>query len=497
MKTKLAFGIGSGAESICLYAIAQFAIFFYYQVRGLDPGLAALAASASLIVDGFADPIAGSLSDRTKSKWGRRHLYMFFAPIPIALSFVAIFNPPAFLGQWGLFTWFLVSIACLRVAMTFYHTPHLALGGELSSDYTERSKVMAYNSFFSWAGGAAAYWIALRLYFPATPEYKNGLLNPEPYMPYSITMALVAMAILYSSAWFTRDRIPHLPKAPDDVPKWNPLEFFGDIKKALSNINYVWLIVGYFFVSLMVGLRNGLHIYTNTSYWELSTHDLSYFVIGSFFGFLTAFVVSARLHGKYDKKKTMIVSAIVYAIAPAVPLVLGMMGILTPTTPGILPILIASTIFSWGAVSVMTISMMSALADIADENELKFGVRQEGVLYATRSLFAKIDAAIGTALAGIVLGLIAFPPKAQPGAVPDEVLFNLVLWDGLIAMIPGVLAVVFYGKYNINRATYEATKAALAERRRQMGAGAPVAASPAAEGAAPAPGGLKPAPGQA
>src|SRR5690606_9948012 len=148
-----------------------------------------------------------------------------------------------------------------------------------------------------------------------------------------------------------------------------------------------------------------LHIYTNTSYWELSTHDLSYFVIGSFFGFLTAFVVSARLHGKYDKKKTMIVSAIVYAIAPAVPLVLGMMGILTPTTPGILPILIASTIFSWGAVSVMTISMMSALADIADENELKFGVRQEGVLYATRSLFAKIDAAIGTALAGIVLGL--------------------------------------------------------------------------------------------
>ncbi|HEY9218193.1 MAG TPA: MFS transporter [Phenylobacterium sp.] len=498
MRTKLFYGLGSGAESICLYAIAQFAVFYYFQVRGLDPGLAGLAASASLILDGLADPIVGSLSDRTKSRWGRRHIYMFFAPIPIALSFIAVFNAPEGLGQFGLFLWFMASIVALRVSMTFFHTPHLALGGELSQHYTERSKVMAYNSFFGWAGGAATYWVATKLFFPTTAEYKLGLLNPEPYLPYSLTMAVIAMVILYTSGWFTRDRIPLLPKARADLPRWNPFQFFGDIKKALSNRNYVWLTVGYFFLSLMVGLRNGLHIYTNTAYWELNTEDLSNFVIGSFFGFLISFLIAARLHGRFDKKTTMMVSTVAYAFVPAIPLLLGMAGILTPETPGLVPLLILFTVFMWGAVSVMTISVMSALADIADENELRYGVRQEGVLYATRSLFAKIDAAVGTALAGVVLGLIAFPKKAEPGTIPDGVLFNLALWDGVIAMVPGLLAVAFYAKYKIDRLAYEKTRTALAGRPHEDMSPTAIGVLAVEDIGSPldTPGGVQPAPGR-
>jgi Na+/melibiose symporter-like transporter len=108
---------------------------------------------------------------------------------------------------------------------------------------------------------------------------------------------------------------------------------------------------------------------------------------------------------------------------------------------------------------------MSALADIADENELAHGVRQEGVLYSTRNLAAKIDQALGAALAGFALAVISFPPKAKPGTVPDEVLYNLVFVDGVLATIPGLIAAVCYARYNITRARYDATKAALAARR--------------------------------
>jgi Na+/melibiose symporter-like transporter len=114
---------------------------------------------------------------------------------------------------------------------------------------------------------------------------------------------------------------------------------------------------------------------------------------------------------------------------------------------------------------VLSISIMSALADIADENELKFGLRQEGVLYSTRALFAKVDQAIGAALAGFVLTLIAFPTKAKVGEVPAEVIWNLALWDGILAGVPGFIAVFFYARYKITRASYEETKAALAARR--------------------------------
>ena len=104
-------------------------------------------------------------------------------------------------------------------------------------------------------------------------------------------------------------------------------------------------------------------------------------------------------------------------------------------------------------------------AAIADENELKFGLRQEGVLYSTRALFAKVDQAIGAALAGFVLTFINFPVKAQIGEVPAQVIWDLALWDGVLAGIPGFIAVFFYARYKITRATYEETKAALAARR--------------------------------
>ena len=85
LDTKFFFGIGSAAESIALFAVSSYAMLFYNQVLGLNAGLAGLAVAASLCLDGFADPVVGSLSDRTKSRFGRRHGYMYFAPIPIGL----------------------------------------------------------------------------------------------------------------------------------------------------------------------------------------------------------------------------------------------------------------------------------------------------------------------------------------------------------------------------------------------------------------------------
>ena len=230
---------------------------------------------------------------------------------------------------------------------------------------------------------------------------------------------------------------------------------------------------------MMIGLRGGLHLYTNTYYWGLGSEQIRFFVIGSFAGYLSAFLFAAMLHGRFDKKQTIIVSALVYALAPSIPILMGFAGTLTPQTPNLLAILIAFSVLSYGAASVLSISIMSALADIADENELKFGLRQEGVLYSTRALFAKVDQAIGAALAGFVLTLIAFPTKAKVGEVAAEVIWDLALWDGILAGVPGFIAVFFYARYKITRASYEETKAALAARRAETLAPQAMAASAA------------------
>jgi glycoside/pentoside/hexuronide:cation symporter, GPH family len=484
VRTKLAFGVGSAAESLALYSVSSFALIFYNQVLGVDPAMVTLALSASLFLDALSDPIVGSLSDRTRSRFGRRHLYMYFAPVPIAVSLYCIFNPPE-LGETGLLLWLGFFVIAMRQAMTFFHTPHLAFGGELSPHYTERSKVMAYNSFFLWAGGALTTFLALRLFFKATPEFPRGILNPDPYPEFALAISIAVVVILFSSAWFTRDRIPFLPKPKDDAPGFSPMEFLRDVGKALRNVNYVWLLVGYFFLAMMLGLREGMRLFVYTFYWELDSNQISLFIIGSFVGYLTAFIAAPRLHGRVDKKRTIIAAVAIYTLVPPIPLLLGIYGMLTPETPGLLWILIAFAAVQYGSISVLSISVMSALADIADQNELRFGHRQEGVLYSTRALAAKMDQAIGTALVGFVLAYINFPEKAKPGSIAPETLTNLAWADSAFAAIPGVLAIFCYARYGITRKSYEETRAKLAEIR--TGAAAVNPTRPrAAPGVAPA-----------
>lgn len=465
LRTKIAWGVGSAAERIALTAVGAFAMFYYNQVLGVPATLAGLAITVSLVLDGLTDPLMGSISDRTRSRWGRRHPYMFVAPLPIALSMVAIFNPPPGIAEIWLFVWFAAFVTTLRLAMTVYHTPHLALGGELSKSYTERSAVMAYNTFFGFTADSVIKWVAFTFFFAATAEYERGLMNPRAYAPFAYTIAGVALSALLASAYFTRDQIPRLPRPPEDLPRFSPKEFVKDIGRAFRNVNYVYLLIAFFFLSCTLGMRDGLLLYVQTFFWDLHSAQIRWFVLGNICGFIFSFLTVARLHGRFDKRRTIVAAGVVMVLSPAILPLLRVLGVIPAGEPWILPALIAMTAVTQGAMTLLGITVMSALADIADENELKFGVRQEGVLYSTRTLFSKIDMAIGSMLVGVSLDLIQFPKSAKPGSVSTGTLDALALVDALVPILPGLVAVYFYSRYRIDRATFETTRRALDSAR--------------------------------
>jgi Na+/melibiose symporter-like transporter len=432
-------------------------MLYYNQVLGLNATLAGLAPTLALLFDAVSDPLVGSISDRFKSrKWGRRHPFMFFAPLPIALCFFAIFNPPDELSGGSLFAWFVTFAVALRTFMTLYHVPHLALGGELSSDYHERSKIMSYNNFFGWIGGAGTHFVALTFAFAATAEYANGLLNPDAYPVFSATAAVVVFVVLYTSAWFTRDQIPRLSQPPDDQPKFTLFEFWADIRAVLVNRNYVYLLIALFLLSIMLGMRSAFNLYMNTYYFELLPAQIALYVIGSAVGYVTAFSLTTAIHRRFDKRNTTVAAAILLSIVPALPVILRMAGYFPENhTVMLLPMMIVFSGLGGVCLAVLNISVMSALADIADENELLYGYRQEGVLYAARTFFSKADNALGHFLAGITLDLIQFPVKSKPGEVDPEVIEWLGIIDSPVTIIPGLLAACFYAGYRINQKRHE------------------------------------------
>ena len=116
--------------------------------------------------------------------------------------------------------------------------------------------------------------------------------------------------------------------------------------------------------------------------------------------------------------------------------------------------------------SVM-ITLNSMFADIADEQELLTGERQEGIIFSARSFAFKAGGALATVLGGIGLDVIEFPRGAAPGEVPAEVLFSLGIIAGPLTSIVGLAILGFYLGYRLDRARITEIQLELAERRAQ------------------------------
>ncbi len=455
VKTKVAFGIGATGEGATNWIFAGLTFFFYNQVLGLSGSLTGLAVLIAIIFDAVSDPVIGSISDRFISKLGRRHPFMFAAPFPTVIAIYLMFFPPYELSEYGLFGWLIFSTIMLRLSITLFAVPHLALGAELSDDYFERSRVMSYNNLFGYMGVIIMHIFTWFLIFPFFADEKIGQLYQESYTPIAIfSMILIALCIL-SSAYFTKDRIPYLKQPSKDESHIKTIDLFKDIVGAISNKNYARLLIGMFFLSMLIGTHETLAIYMGTFFYELSPIQIGWLIVNNIIGYAFGFILTAKLHQKFDKPIVIVATVIgltVFWSASANIVLLG----LAPERGSweLVTMIIFFGSFASACGSILHISVMSALADIADEHELITGIRQEGVFYAARSFFSKTSNGIGHVIAGIALDLIAFPENAMPGEVPEKIIFNLGLIDGPFAMIWGLIAAFFYARYKITRESH-------------------------------------------
>jgi Na+/melibiose symporter-like transporter len=460
MKTKLAFGVGASAEAATYIAFNSFNFLFYNNVLGLSGTLCGLAVTIALVLDAINDPLIAFASDRWRSKLGRRHPFLFASPIPTAVAFYCIYSPPEGLAGVPLFLWFTTFTLLFRYALSLYHVPHLALGAELTSDYHERSIVMSYNSIFGVVGGASA------AFFGWTWLGRVGTGGRAGYATLAAVIAALSAVIIFASAYFTRDQIPRLPKPPADQPRATLRAFLDDSFSCLRNRDYAMLLLGLLFLSATIGLRETLQSYSALFYWQLPETQIRLFALSSPPAFVIAFFMTVRLHRWWDKRATIIGAVCVLVLAAATP-VLGRMMELMPAngTLGLLPSLLFFHFLFYLGFSTLNISVMSALADVADDHELRTGRRQEGMFFAARVFFAQLSSGIGHLLAGISIDLMGFPTGAKPGQVEEGVLFQLGLVDGPIGSLPALIGMFFYARYRINKQRHAEIHQELAARR--------------------------------
>ena len=147
--TKLFYGFGAVANGAKANGFNYLLLFYYSQVIGLRPDLVSLGILIALIFDAVSDPLIGYLSDNFRSRWGRRHPFMYAAGIPVAVAYYFLWAPPT-LDEGDLFLYFVVMSVVIRTLITFYEIPATALVAELTPDYDQRTDLMSFRYFFAW-----------------------------------------------------------------------------------------------------------------------------------------------------------------------------------------------------------------------------------------------------------------------------------------------------------------------------------------------------------
>jgi len=407
-------------------------------VLGLSGTLTGLAIALSVIWDAVSDPLVGAWSDRVRGRWGRRHPFMIASIIPLGLSFVALFSPPAIAldSQSSLFFWLLASVILLRTALTLFMVPYLALGAEITTDYHERTLLAGMRTNLGWFLGVLAPASALLFLFDFSDGI-DGRFVVDHYRTYGWFNALAVVIFSAVCILGTWHYIPELVRKAT-VHSRNMVR---DILQTFRNRNFRQIVFLETALGGMGGITSALLMITYTYFWELDAREISLLMAGPIFmAVLFVAVISPVFNRRLEKQQLLRLSCI-----------LGLLNLLwlTPLKlfdllPGSEQIVFAMIFLNYSifvAMSILrTISAHALLADIADEHDLESGQRQEGIMFAAAFFAAKFISGFGYLVAGPVLDLIGLEAGAQPGQTPVSVDWGLGLIMGpglaLIMLIP-------------------------------------------------------------
>jgi GPH family glycoside/pentoside/hexuronide:cation symporter len=443
VKTKLAFGAGDLGPAIVTAINGFFLNAFLLDVAGLRPAMAGIIFLVVKIWDAVNDPVMGMLSDRTKTRWGRRRPWLLFAAVPFGLAFFLHWIVPP-LGDSGKFWYYLGVALLLDTAFTAINVPYAALTPELTHDYDERTSLSSYRFSFSILGGVFAAFLHT-LIVGAFEDVFTG---------YAASAAIWAVIItLPNFITFAFIRETHFKEERPPEPG-----FLEGLKIAFRNRAFLYVTVIYLLSWLSIQfVQTNLLLYVR--YWIGAESQFGTLVLAvqvSAFLFVLVWTRVSRRLGKQQTYYTGMAFWILVEIA------------LFFVQPGQVGLLFLLAILAGAGVSIGYLIPWSMLPDVVELDELETGCRREGVFYGFFVFLQKLGISLGLALSNFILeasGYITPQPGGPPPAQPAAVLTALRVFVSLIPA--GILLASFLAvrAYPISKEKHEELRERLRQKR--------------------------------
>lgn len=453
LRIKLGNGFGSAAYGVKDNGFSTLLLLFYSQVLGLEAGLVGLILLVALLLDALVDPLVGYWSDKTHSRWGKRHPWMYAAILPIAAAWIMLWHPPEVSQNW-LYGYLLLFAFLIRAAVSCYEIPALSVVPGLTSDYDERTSLTRWRFMFAWAGGLLMLTLAFGVFLVPSPRYPVGQLNIDGYNLYGWTGAVLLVVATGVAALTTHRRIARLESSPAvHLPIGQTVRAIG---RTLANRAFLILLGSTLFAYASNGLTHSSATYILTYYWELPQAGFMAYSFSLFVGVVGAFWLVGFLQSRIEKKTGAVATWLVSLVLGVIPYALRLTGQFPENgDPLLIPLLFTIVTVSNALAVAGAMLVQSMAADIVEASQEQTGERSEGLFFSAYFFTQKCATGLGIFLTGAIISASGFPAKARPGEVAEPVLTSLAIYF-LIALVLIALAnIALIARFPITRADHD------------------------------------------
>jgi len=444
LSVKFRYGLADLGFALITSAMQFFLLFYYTDVAGINPALAGAALLVGKLTwDALNDPLFGYWSDRTRSRFGRRRIYMLIGAVPLGIAACIMFSLPKGLTGVPAFLAVLLSFWLVDTFQTMAATPYYAMTPELTRDYNERASLTSIRMVFSVVGyilGAASTTLLAGAFQGA------GLNMQQAWSTTGAVFGVIAAITILVTTLTVKER-PDLAGEPSTLP---PAKAF---LTSFKNRPFVILMLAFILSSFSFTVLTALVPYFIQ--YQLGMKDQVSFVLLVMLLTIGVFLVPAKLISDRINKGPA------YALGLLIASIAIIFSFFLPRGPSPMIYIIAAV--AGMGFSAQWVFPWSMLPDVVEYDEKVTGERREGVYYGLWAFTTKFTGALGVAVSGWALQLYGYVPNVEQTA---RALFGIRFFFAVVPAVVILVSLPFLIWYPITRKSHTALVKELSERKK-------------------------------
>ena len=420
LKEKIGYSLGDASSNLYWKTFEFYLMFFYTDVFGISAAAAGTMLAVTRIADAVADPVMGSIADRTNTRWGHFRPYILWFALPLAAAGVLTFTTPN-LGSGAKLVYAYITYCLLMFIYTAVNIPYTALTGVMTPNSLERTSISSIRFMGAFTAGVFVQYFTLKFvkFFGHGNDARGWQLT---FVLYGI-MAVIMLVLCFAS---TKERVAPPPQQKSDLGQ--------DLADLFTS--RAWLVlVGVLLLILAAFVIKGSASTYYFKYFVKREDLIGLFLVSNGLAFLAAVSTATYMAKRFGKKTLFMMAIGIGALVIA--------GFWLPG-PSELWQMFALQIVSSFVIGFNSPVVFAMFADVADDAEWRTGRRATGLVFASAIFSTKAGVAIGAVMIGLFLNYVGYVPNVAQTARSLHGIILSMSWIPCVLMLAATALMQLY-----------------------------------------------------